>query len=869
MATPQLFINPYYMRMVGKFCITPKPKMTKIPVSFKAKFPTKGVVMIRSYDALHVFLDFNNEEDYECLLMKGKVVVADAVMKVFKWTPQFHDHQFRKTFGVMEQDNTKGDEHIGSGNECGIKEAEALPENSLIQRDVSYISDSVDRVPEVTHSDSEDRVASPVNSETSERRSSVEISCSGFSGLSSARYGIAGRIPSVAFESSSMCSTDLVPFRGTCLNHNNQKSYSRQWNYGSKSISEAAGWACETLGQPLSSLPIVEHHENQKSRLPIEVQYSASMGYPTLAFPVNHCESLVPGYKRTLIENFSYRILKMKEIRIDFRAKNLLKGQVKIRHCTSRQILFLFTNEEDYYTILYNRAFILAGSLMQISWSSPDSHHKVNQNIHPDFRFSDANPVNWNTDTSKLHPSINGLSAAQNIIARSPYDVMDYSSSMCSTYSVPPFVTDWPFGVTSLNNKNQQPPSSGWNHRSKLTSDISISCEETRSNSQAIVLSSLVQQLLKKEVVISYPSDLTEADREKPSLEMPNVSFPTRSPPRSIGSVIQAMSKLKVLDDPNSVNRSVSDSSKPTQQSATMVNSAETAVLLNADPHKGIKPKAMEKPSVQSVSITAKNFQSHQVTAPATDEKPQVPAISQCLSAPSVPPPSPLLGHSASIAALIFGRNEQAGRESTFPSPSKALDQHSLAQQHNQLNSYKEQNMTVGIAQLQPQSTTSVSETTISVRYRECLKNHAASMGGHAVDGYGEFMPSGRIGTPEALKCAACSCHRNFHRKEIHDHPQIANVGSHSTFSPPRNISSSDSIQNQAPISAPTRQLHHHHHSLVDSSPYYSQPPSPKSGPVFSQQGLERIEPSFILPSYSYEMVNHDTVQNGQQREYS
>ncbi|KAF3678657.1 hypothetical protein FXO38_03122, partial [Capsicum annuum] len=570
----------------------------------------------------------------------------------------------------------------------------------------------------------------------------------------------------------------------------------------------------------------------------------------------------------------------MKEIRIDFRAKNLLKVQVKIRHCTSRQILFLFTNEEDYYTILYKRAFILAGSLMQISWSSPDSHHEVmafdfawiqylnfllltvyhiclcddtktvlgkrNQNIHPDFRFSDANPVNWNTDTSKLHPSINVLSAAQNIIARSPYDVMDYSSSMCSTYSVPPFVTDWSFGMTSLNHKNQQPPSRGWNHRSKLTSDISISCEETRSNSQAIVLSSSVQQLLKKEVVISYPSDLTEADREKPSLEMPNVSFPTRSPPRSIGSVIQAMSKLKVLDDPNSVNRSVSDSSKPTQQSATMVNSAETAVLLNADPHKGIKPKAMEKPSVQSVSITAKNFQSHHVTAPATDEKPQVPAISQCLSAPSVPPPLPLLGHSASIAALIFGRNEQAGRESTFPSPSKALDQHSLAQQHNQLNSYKEPNMTVGIAQLQPPSTTSVSETTISVRYQECLKNHAASMGGHAVDGYGEFMPSGGIGTPEALKCAA------------------SDVGSHSTFSPPRNISSSDSIQNQAPISAPTRQLHHHH-SLVDSSPYSSQPPSPKSGPVFSQQGLERIEPSFILPSYSYEMVNHDTVQNGQQ----
>lgn len=53
------------------------------------------------------------------------------------------------------------------------------------------------------------------------------------------------------------------------------------------------------------------------------------------------------------------------------------------------------------------------------------------------------------------------------------------------------------------------------------------------------------------------------------------------------------------------------------------------------------------------------------------------------------------------------------------------------------------------------------------VRYRECLKNHAASMGGNATDGCGEFMPSGEEGTMEALKCSACNCHRNFHRREV------------------------------------------------------------------------------------------------------
>ncbi|KAK1286990.1 ZF-HD homeobox protein [Acorus calamus] len=51
-------------------------------------------------------------------------------------------------------------------------------------------------------------------------------------------------------------------------------------------------------------------------------------------------------------------------------------------------------------------------------------------------------------------------------------------------------------------------------------------------------------------------------------------------------------------------------------------------------------------------------------------------------------------------------------------------------------------------------------------RYRECLKNHAVGIGGHAVDGCGEFMAAGEEGTLDALKCAACNCHRNFHRKE-------------------------------------------------------------------------------------------------------
>jgi ZF-HD class homeobox domain-containing protein len=53
-----------------------------------------------------------------------------------------------------------------------------------------------------------------------------------------------------------------------------------------------------------------------------------------------------------------------------------------------------------------------------------------------------------------------------------------------------------------------------------------------------------------------------------------------------------------------------------------------------------------------------------------------------------------------------------------------------------------------------------------TTRYCECLKNHAVGIGGHAVDGCGEFMVAGEEGSIDALRCAACGCHRNFHRKE-------------------------------------------------------------------------------------------------------
>ncbi|MQL75708.1 hypothetical protein Taro_008099 [Colocasia esculenta] len=50
-------------------------------------------------------------------------------------------------------------------------------------------------------------------------------------------------------------------------------------------------------------------------------------------------------------------------------------------------------------------------------------------------------------------------------------------------------------------------------------------------------------------------------------------------------------------------------------------------------------------------------------------------------------------------------------------------------------------------------------------QYRECMHNHAAQLGTYAIDGCGEYMPDpSSLG---GLHCAACGCHRNFHRKYV------------------------------------------------------------------------------------------------------
>lgn len=114
--------------------------------------------------------------------------------------------------------------------------------------------------------------------------------------------------------------------------------------------------------------------------------------------------------------------------------------------------------------------------------------------------------------------------------------------------------------------------------------------------------------------------------------------------------------------------------------------------------------------------------------------------------------------------------------------------------------------------------------TTARARYRECLKNHAANIGGNVTDGCGEFMPSGEEGTLEALKCAACNCHRNFHRKE-----QPNNVGGDNNNNN-AGIMVVHPLQLPQPLPSPIPLLnhhHHHHHQHGGRSIWTTMPPQP------------------------------------------
>ncbi|TKW25703.1 hypothetical protein SEVIR_3G135800v4 [Setaria viridis] len=106
-----------------------------------------------------------------------------------------------------------------------------------------------------------------------------------------------------------------------------------------------------------------------------------------------------------------------------------------------------------------------------------------------------------------------------------------------------------------------------------------------------------------------------------------------------------------------------------------------------------------------------------------------------------------------------------------------------------------------------------------AVRYHECLRNHAAALGGHVVDGCGEFMPGAGAGD-DALKCAACGCHRSFHRKDDGQRRQLLLPP---PLAPPPPVTPTAP---RVPLLLPPP----HPYAAAATHPHYAPPPFPYHG---------------------------------------
>ncbi|KAK7400919.1 hypothetical protein VNO78_12228 [Psophocarpus tetragonolobus] len=171
-----------------------------------------------------------------------------------------------------------------------------------------------------------------------------------------------------------------------------------------------------------------------------------------------------------------------------------------------------------------------------------------------------------------------------------------------------------------------------------------------------------------------------------------------------------------------------------------------------------------------------------------------------------------------------------------------------------------------------------------AVAYKECLKNHAASIGGHALDGCGEFMPSSstNVSDPRLLKCAACGCHRNFHRREPHDnnlnlHPNNLNLNQNNLSLNKNNLSNANKnsptflsciyTTPSAPPPLSHRAMSQSTSPSLSSSPSHSPSPisSPSPPPLSHVPPFHASAPHMLLAlgTGSYSAPSDETLHKG------
>ncbi|KAL8061196.1 hypothetical protein ABFX02_02G072000 [Erythranthe guttata] len=134
------------------------------------------------------------------------------------------------------------------------------------------------------------------------------------------------------------------------------------------------------------------------------------------------------------------------------------------------------------------------------------------------------------------------------------------------------------------------------------------------------------------------------------------------------------------------------------------------------------------------------------------------------------------------------------------------------------------------------------------VVYQKCMHNHAASSRGFLLDGCGLFeAPSGTTaGSREAMFCAVCGCHRNYHQRVAVEIPQHY----HSS----RSSSASHPHQQQQPASYPHQQQQpashpHHNHRGGRGTMIIRREPASAPGRFAPEQAAARRQTPAASPA--------------------
>eukprot|EP00257_Ricinus_communis_P004104 XP_002517004.2 TNF receptor-associated factor homolog 1a [Ricinus communis] len=325
-----------------------------------------------------------------------------------------------------------------------------------------------------------------------------------------------------------------------------------------------------------------------------------------------------------------------------------------------------------------------------------DSADGVTEVLQPDSEDRDASPVNWDTDTSEVHPptdasssGVSGLSSIPNgTLEKRNTSAMDDSSSTCSTDSVPSVATNGSYKGNSYSNYQYvKSPGRGKHARGKASdgswtaemdnqfsgpaadsgefNDVTGSSKSVECESEAIVhasqdISTWTEQPIVKEVVEEVlpqkklstkdSIDVESSSKEKATTITSSSRSPPTTPPKNLQSAIQQKleNKISATLDLVQIKKASPNCARQTDKAAATSISAHNTGLSKPEIQNASTSKLSDKPILQQVPLMSRPSSApltpgQRATAPVVSMVQTPPLLARSVSATGRlgPDPSP------------------------------------------------------------------------------------------------------------------------------------------------------------------------------------------------------------------------------------